>query len=113
MGTPAETVELAEIELHGRTFRYRKAGKGPLVVLLHGIAGSSATWSNIIPRLSDHHTIIAPDLLGHGASDKPRADYSVAAYANGMLAARNSGVTWWPAPPVDTSTSRSVFSGNW
>jgi len=28
--------------------------------------------------------VIAPDLLGHGASDKPHADYSVAAYANGM-----------------------------
>ena len=28
--------------------------------------------------------MIAPDLLGHGRSDKPRADYSVAAYANGM-----------------------------
>ena len=36
----------AEIELHGRRFHYRKAGKGSLVVLLHGIAGSSATWSN-------------------------------------------------------------------
>ncbi|HPU39926.1 MAG TPA: alpha/beta hydrolase, partial [Microthrixaceae bacterium] len=35
-------------------------------------------------RLAAHYTVIAPDLLGHGASDKPRADYSVAAYANGM-----------------------------
>ena len=35
-------------------------------------------------RLARRFTVIAPDLLGHGMSDKPRADYSVAAYANGM-----------------------------
>ena len=38
----------------------------------------------MIPDLARNHTVIAPDLLGHGGSDKPRADYSVAAYANGM-----------------------------
>ncbi len=77
-----EHVEEAEIELHGGRFRYRKAGKGPLVVLLHGIAGSSAIWSNIIARLSGHHTVIAPDLLGHGQSAKPKGDYSLGAYAS-------------------------------
>ena len=72
-----------EITLHGRQFRYRMAGSGSLVVLLHGIAGSSATWSNVIPRLSKHHRVIAPDLLGHGESAKPRlGDYSLGAYAN-------------------------------
>ncbi len=72
----------AEIDLHGRRFTYRRAGEGPLIVLLHGIAGSSATWDSIIPRLSAHHTIIAPDLLGHGESAKPKGDYSLGAYAN-------------------------------
>ncbi|HSQ64309.1 MAG TPA: alpha/beta fold hydrolase [Polyangiaceae bacterium] len=71
-----------QIVLHGRRFGYRRAGEGSLVVLLHGIAGSSATWSNIIPRLSPHHTVIAPDLLGHGESAKPPGDYSLGAYAN-------------------------------
>jgi pimeloyl-ACP methyl ester carboxylesterase len=37
-----------------------------------------------MPALGEHFTVIAPDLLGHGSSDKPRADYSVAAYANGV-----------------------------
>jgi len=75
-------VEEVMIELHGRRFRYRRAGSGSLVVLLHGITGSSATWSNILPRLSEHHTVIAPDLLGHGDSAKPPGDYSLGAYAN-------------------------------
>ncbi len=74
---------MGEIILHGRQFRYLEAGRGSLVVLLHGIAGSSATWSKVIPRLSDHHTVIAPDLLGHGESAKPQlGDYSLGAYAN-------------------------------
>jgi pimeloyl-ACP methyl ester carboxylesterase len=60
------------------------AGEGPPLVLIHGIGDSSATWAGLIPDLARTHTVIAPDLLGHGASDKPRADYSVAAYANGV-----------------------------
>jgi pimeloyl-ACP methyl ester carboxylesterase len=75
-------MERAEIILHGHRFSYRRAGTGPLLVLLHGIAGSSATWNDVIPRLSDRHAVIAPDLLGHGDSSKPCGDYSLGAYAN-------------------------------
>jgi pimeloyl-ACP methyl ester carboxylesterase len=70
--------------VHGYRRAYRVAGAGPAVLLLHGIGDSSQTWLELIPRLARDHTVIAPDLLGHGASDKPRADYAVAAYANGM-----------------------------
>lgn len=77
-------MERAEIILHGHRFSYRHAGSGPLLVLLHGIAGSSATWEDTISRLSGCHTVIAPDLLGHGESSKPRGDYSLGAYANGI-----------------------------
>src|SRR5882757_8972915 len=52
--------------------------------VVHGIGDSSATCEATIPAVARHHLVIAPDLLGHGRSDKPRADYSVAAYANGM-----------------------------
>nr|WP_255426408.1 alpha/beta hydrolase [Pseudonocardia sp. C8] len=54
------------------------------MVLVHGIGDSSATWEAVLPALARRHLVIAPDLLGHGHSDKPRADYSVAAYANGI-----------------------------
>jgi len=54
------------------------------VVLLHGIAGTSATWDAVIPRLAEHYDVLAPDLLGHGESAKPRGDYSLGAYANAL-----------------------------
>ncbi|QBJ98246.1 alpha/beta hydrolase [Rhodococcus sp. ABRD24] len=70
--------------IHGYRRAFRMAGEGPAVLLLHGIGDNSSTWNEIIPHLAQNYTVIAPDLLGHGRSDKPRADYSVAAYANGM-----------------------------
>ncbi|WP_406005768.1 alpha/beta fold hydrolase [Streptomyces sp. NBC_00637] len=76
--------ELRHRVVHGYRRAFRMAGEGPALVLVHGIGDSSRTWADLIPGLARTHTVIAPDLLGHGASDKPRADYSVAAYANGL-----------------------------
>jgi pimeloyl-ACP methyl ester carboxylesterase len=70
--------------VHGYRRAFRFAGSGPPLVLVHGIGDSSATWEPVLPALARRHLVIAPDLLGHGSSDKPRADYSVAAYANGV-----------------------------
>jgi pimeloyl-ACP methyl ester carboxylesterase len=60
------------------------AGEGPALVLVHGLAGSSTTWRAVMPALAERHTVVAPDLLGHGESAKPRGDYSLGAYANGL-----------------------------
>lgn len=73
-----------EITLNGQRCSYRSAGHGPLLVLLHGIAGTSATWDCVIPWLAERHTVVAPDLIGHGESSKPEGDYSLGAYANGV-----------------------------
>jgi pimeloyl-ACP methyl ester carboxylesterase len=75
-------VEQRKINLHGQAYRYLTAGSGPLVVLLHGIAASAATWEHVIPQLSEQCRVIAPDLLGHGESPEPLGDYSLGAYAN-------------------------------
>ena len=77
-------VEVASQVIHGYRRVYRIAGSGPPLLLIHGIGDSSQTWQDLIPILARNHLVIAPDLLGHGSSAKPRADYSVAAYANGM-----------------------------
>ena len=70
--------------IHGYRRAFVIAGSGPALLLIHGIGDRSDTWRHLIPALARDHTVIAPDLLGHGRSDKPRADYSVAAYANAM-----------------------------
>jgi pimeloyl-ACP methyl ester carboxylesterase len=77
-------VRAEQIELHGHEVHYRIGGQGPALVLIHGITGSSETWSEVLPRLAQHHTVIAPDLLGHGQSAKPKGDYSLGAYASGI-----------------------------
>ncbi|HLM97334.1 MAG TPA: alpha/beta fold hydrolase [Acidimicrobiales bacterium] len=58
------------------------AGEGPAILMIHGIAGSSGAWREVMPALAEQYTVIAPDLLGHGQSAKPTGDYSLGAYAN-------------------------------
>ena len=70
------------ITLNGDRVVYRIVGKGPLLLLVHGMAGSSETWRHVTPALAERYTVLAPDLLGQGASDKPRGDYSLGAHAN-------------------------------
>jgi pimeloyl-ACP methyl ester carboxylesterase len=75
---------LHEVALHGHRVFYRSAGSGPVLVLVHGITSTSATWANVLPYLAERFTVIAPDLMGHGESAKPRGDYSLGAYASGI-----------------------------
>jgi pimeloyl-ACP methyl ester carboxylesterase len=72
------------VRIHGHEVRYQIAGNGPAILLIHGMAGSSRTWREVIPRLAERHTVIAPDLPGHGESAKPDGDYSLGAYASGL-----------------------------
>jgi pimeloyl-ACP methyl ester carboxylesterase len=60
------------------------AGKGSPIVLIHGVAGRAEQWDQTVQLLADHHTLVAPDLLGHGDSAKPRGDYSLGAHASGI-----------------------------
>src|SRR5918993_5624241 len=83
-GGVTDTTDVQYVTIHGHRRAYVLKGEGPPVLLLHGMACDHTTWLPIIDKLAERHTVIAPDLLGHGRSDKPRADYSVAGYANGM-----------------------------
>jgi pimeloyl-ACP methyl ester carboxylesterase len=76
--------EIQFVTVHGHRRAFVKMGSGPVLLLLHGLACDHTTWDPVIDRLARRYTVIAPDLLGHGQSDKPRADYSLGGYANGM-----------------------------
>jgi pimeloyl-ACP methyl ester carboxylesterase len=71
--------ELKYLDLHGERIAYLDEGSGEAILLLHGIAGSSDTWRSLIGPLSRKYRVVAPDLLGHGKSTKPRTDYSLGA----------------------------------
>ena len=73
-----------EVQLHGQPVTYHRLGEGPALLLIHGITSSSRTWRAVMSALAERHTVIAPDLLGHGRSAKPRGDYSLGAYASGV-----------------------------
>ena len=78
---PAGQFEEWQITLHGRRAVYRIAGSGPPVVLIHGMLNSSSHWQSVALELAREHTVIAPDLIGHGDSAAPRGDYSLGAHA--------------------------------
>lgn len=70
--------------VHGRSIAYVEAGEGPVLLLIHGMAGECANWREVIEPLARHHTVIAPDLPGHGASAPGHGDYSLGALAAGL-----------------------------
>ena len=79
------------LPVHGHLVRYTEAGAQaagaparPVVVLVHGIASRAAQWEHVMERLAETCHVIAPDLLGHGESAKPRGDYSLGAHACGI-----------------------------
>jgi pimeloyl-ACP methyl ester carboxylesterase len=80
----AEEFAVQHVSIHGHDIGYRRGGRGPVLLLLHGIAGSSCTWVPAMKLLQDDYTVLAPDFLGHGASAKPLGDYSLGNHASAM-----------------------------
>ena len=80
----AEAPLLQYRTIHGYRRAFRVAGSGPALLLIHGVGCNSKSWEPVHAKLAQRFTVIAPDLLGHGESDKPHADYSLPAFANGM-----------------------------
>ena len=77
-------IRTERLTLHNHDMVFRRGGSGPPILLVHGIAGSCNTFDLVLPYLARHHEVIAPDLLGHGQSAKPRGDYSLGAHAAGL-----------------------------
>ncbi len=73
--------EVKFLDLNGDRVAYRDEGSGEVLLLIHGMAGSSDAWRELIPRLAKNYRVVAPDLIGHGQSTKPRGDYSLGAFA--------------------------------
>src|ERR1035437_10752453 len=67
--------------LNGHEFWYLDSGNGPAVLFIHGLTGSHRSWAQLVEKLNTDHRVVAPDLFGHGASEKLMGDYSLGAHA--------------------------------
>jgi len=76
MSAPGRTTRL-----HGHELAYLDTGEGSAVLFIHGLLGSHQNWTHLVDVLAADHRVVAPDLFGHGASAKPRGDYSLGAHA--------------------------------
>jgi pimeloyl-ACP methyl ester carboxylesterase len=72
------------IEVHGHPINFIEAGSGPVLLLIHGMAGTCDNWEAVIEPLAINHTVIAPDFPGHGASAPGGGDYSLGSLASGL-----------------------------
>jgi len=82
--SPLQECTLSDTE----TLRYRVYGSGrKRLVLVHGLAARSQTWTDLVPLIpSDRYTVYLIDLLGSGASSKPKlADYSIRAHSQRLI----------------------------
>ena len=77
-------IEPRRITLHGRSVTYAQLGSGPVLLLIHGMGGTFENWQAVIEPLARHHTVVAPDLPGHGTSAPGGGDYSLGALAAGL-----------------------------
>ena len=74
-GTPSDVARVHRADGNGVRLFYRRVGAGEPVVLLHGFPETSYAWRKLMPLLAEHYTVIAPDLRGCGASDRPDGGY--------------------------------------
>ncbi|BCM72260.1 MULTISPECIES: alpha/beta fold hydrolase [Streptomyces] len=87
-------VRLRRVTVNGVGLNVATAGQGPAVLLLHGFPHTWRLWSEVIGPLARRHRVIAPDLRGFGASDRPADGYdagTLAADAEALLDALDAG----------------------
>ena len=74
-GTP---VKHGRALVNGVRLHYMTAGQGEPLFLLHGVPKTSYHWRHVIPLLTPHYTVIAPDLRGLGDSEHPQSGFDMA-----------------------------------
>jgi pimeloyl-ACP methyl ester carboxylesterase len=94
-------------ELKGVRMRYFVGGKGPPLILVHGLGGAAANWTELVPRLVRRHRLLVPDLPGHGGSTALPAVAGLEPFADRVaLVADREGML--PAPVVGHSLGGMV-----
>ncbi|HEY0319268.1 MAG TPA: alpha/beta fold hydrolase [Solirubrobacterales bacterium] len=79
-----DLVQSKTATVHGRSVSYAEGGSGDLLLLIHGMAGTSENWGSVIEPLALRSTVVAPDFPGHGGSAPGGGDYSLGSLASGL-----------------------------
>lgn len=76
------------VQAGGLRWHVQIMGEGPVLLLLHGAGAATHSWRTLAPLLAKTHTIIAPDLPGHGFSDAPTpaSEFALPRVANAVTA---------------------------
>ncbi|MDE8345121.1 MAG: alpha/beta fold hydrolase [Acidocella sp.] len=73
------------VHVAGQRWHVQIAGDGPVLLLLHGTGAATHSWRDMLPRLAQHFTVVAPDLPGHGFTSRPAdGDMSLPGMARGV-----------------------------
>ena len=77
------------VDVDGISTNYHRAGSGPVVLLVHGSGPGVSAWANwrlTIPALAERFTVLAPDVVGFGFTDRPEGfDYSLGSWRSHLL----------------------------
>src|SRR5947207_11244622 len=94
-------------ETKGVRMRYFVGGQGPPLILVHGLGGAAANWTELVPLLASRHRLLVPDLPGHGGSTALPAVAGLEPFADrvALLAERERML---PAPVVGHSLGGMV-----
>ena len=85
---PAPTTQLTHVRLsNGITLHCATQGpaSGPAVIMLHGFTDSWFSFSRVLPLLPADMRVVAPDLRGHGDSERPLLGYRIADFADDVI----------------------------
>ena len=94
-------------QLKGSKMRYFVGGEGPPLILVHGLGGAAANWTELAPLLARKYTLLVPDLPGHGGSEALPAVSGLEPFADRVaLIAEREGML--PAPVVGHSLGGMV-----
>jgi pimeloyl-ACP methyl ester carboxylesterase len=99
---------LDTVQVDGLTIAYRELGSGPPVLLLHGWPTSSFLWRDLMEPIAEHNRVVAIDLPGFGASDKPlgvRYDFD--------LFGRTLDGSWLPSASRRSASRCMTSAGRW
>jgi magnesium chelatase accessory protein len=96
------------VHMPGQTWHVQVCGSGPVLLLLHGTGASTHSFRDLIHPLSQHHTVVCPDLTGHAFTSMHESQSSSLANISANLQALLAHLQQWPRAIVGHSAGAAI-----